>query len=132
MQFKKLNLTCELQPLSTKQSRIISTASNNFSSNVKKEDGDAAVAKFLTDQVYFLLTNVYKQQLPFELPSAEDFEDYITLDEVCSFLNEQVKACGPNDFLMRTINVYLQGVEQISSRMDKVISDGVDKALSTP
>ncbi len=132
MKFLKLNLEIDPQPLSTRQSRAVAAHTAKFSidadKNKDKTDGD--VAGFLTEQVYYLLSSVYKDKMGDKIPAtAEDLSDMLTMDEVCTFLDEQIKACGDNDFLMQSIKMLLQGAKKISSEMDKIVNDSVAKAL---
>lgn len=134
MKLVKLNLDIDFQPLTTKQSRAISAAINVFTQTTNADAGDAAVAQFLTNQMYYLLTTVYKEQMAQQsitLPSKDDFEDYVTVGEVYQFLTGQVDTCGANDFLMRTLNGYLQGIGKLTAQIDQMVDANVTKAVSS-
>src|SRR3990172_8241672 len=109
MKFSNLDidvLDVPIKQLSTRQSRNINANIQAFAKNMKRTDEgkleaqDNDVARFLTEQVHYLLRNVYGASgvVP---ENIDDFEDKITLEEVCSFLKDQVDKCGTSDFLIQ-------------------------------
>lgn len=126
MLIKALDINVECVPLSTKQSRYLNSNLQKFTSTLQSTSGvaqttDGDAAKFLTDQVEYLLTTVYHVQC------WEDFEDKITISEVCTFVKEQIKANGPLDFLVQPLLALVMSMENLSKRVIDTVERELEK-----
>ena len=136
MKFSHLDIDVPVKQLSTRQSRNLNANIQAFAKNMKRTDEgkleaqDNDVARFLTEQVHYLLRNVYGANgvVP---ENIDDFEDKITLEEVCSFLKEQVDKCGVSDFLIQPLNALLQGMMKVTAAIPGIVDANSDRAVQS-
>lgn len=134
MKFSILDTEITAVPLSTRQSRHINTNIQNFAKTMRKtEEGkleaqDNDVARFLVEQTQYLLRNVYnKNEIVPE--NIEEFEDKVTLEEVCTFLQEQIEKSGTSDFLIQPLNALLSGMMKVTASVPGIVAANAEKAI---
>lgn len=134
MKFSNLDIEVNIKQLSTRQSRYINGNIQTFAKGMKKnEEGkleaqDNDVARFLSEQVHYLLRNVYSKSdiVP---DNIDEFEDKITLNEVLTFLQEQIEKSGPSDFLIQPLNALLTGMMKVTASIPGIVAANSDKAI---
>lgn len=113
----------ELKPLSSKNSIAVAKKLQDFSRLFPSKDNAVDVAghqaaEFLTDVSRYILSNVYKI-------NTDEFDDKVSMSEVCSFLRQQIEKNGQSDFLTQPISALISGLEKFSASLAQAVDIAV-------
>ncbi len=118
----------ELKPLSSKSSIVVAKRLQEFSKLFPRTGSGNEIdvaghqaAEFLTDVARYILVNVYKID-------ATDFDDKVSMSEICSFLRQQIEKNGTSDFLTQPISALISGLEKFSASLAQAVDIAVTEA----
>ena len=118
----------ELKALSSKHSIALAKKLQVFSRLFPSKDNALEVsshqaAEFLTDVSRYILLNVYKIDVT-------EFDDNVSMAEVCSFLRQQIEKNGTSDFLTQPISALITGLEKFSASLAQAVDVAVADATA--